>query len=321
MSSKECLYSQLIAAGSQPKRFSFLVKVIRRLIWPFIRPFHFFHLSKLNEILTTDLRFLRTELEALKYSANQPTLFITATKYGLFIGKPQETISDAMIGEGVWDGHIIKLAQEVASTRRGIAIDIGAHFGSSMLPLSSIFDHVHSFEPNDFNFRILRANAILNNVQNVSLHNNALYSHEAPLSLGIQEKQEAVVTMKGEDFDGLSSKNLGAYCFTENGSGIFNRPARTLDSYEFNDVAFIKIDVQGADGEVLMGAVQTIQRCQPVIVFEWEEILGSNFNTSLDAIKNKLSQLGYEMSVLKVHKVYDENLVDYMDYVARPIAK
>ncbi len=281
MSSSECPRSQLITAGFQPKRFGFAVKLVRRLIWPFIRPFHFFHLDKMDDFkrhiqqtlfnpLIKDVLFLRAEVAALKHKiiassqltpkATSSDLFLKATKYGLFIGKSQEMISDSIVEKDVWDDHIIKLAQKVASARRGTAIDFGAHFGSTMLAFSSIFDHVHSFEPNDFNFRILRANVALNNLQNVSLYN-----------------QE-----------------------TEYGSGKFNHLAKTLDNYEFNNIIFIKIDVRSADGEVLMGALETIRRCQPVIVFE---------NVSYETIRNKLSQLDYEISVLKTH---NEKQIDYV---------
>lgn len=75
MPSSECQYNELIAAGSQPTRLGFLVRLVRRLIWPFIRPFHLFHLNKMNEIILRldildnqlkDHLFLRTELVALK---------------------------------------------------------------------------------------------------------------------------------------------------------------------------------------------------------------------------------------------------------------
>lgn len=353
MSSQEYLQNQVIAAESQPKqRYSFLVKLIKRFLWPsFVRPFYFLLLEKLKNDLTPcfdgqnnnieqgtkellllkfegqnnnmgqlikELLLLKSELAALKHrvieTSKPSNLLIATTKSGLLIVKPEEIISDFIIKTGAWDDHIVKLAQDVASTRRGAAIDVGAHLGSTMLPLSSIFDHVHSFEPNDFNFKILRANVVLNNLKNVSLYNNALYSHATHLSLGTEEQQEVVVALNDGDFNGMASQNLGAYLFTENGSGIFKHLTRTLDSYEFNSVAFIKIDAQGADGEVLMGALQTIRRCQPVIVFEWEENLSQNFNVSFGTIKNELSQLGYEISILKAHNEKQ------IDYVAYPIA-
>ena len=85
-----------------------------------------------------------------------------------------------------------------------------------------------------------------------------------------------------------------------------------MDSYEFENISFIKIDVQGADGEVLMGALQTIQRCMPIVVFEWEDQLAVNFSVTLDVIKRELSALGYGLSVLKAHNEKQ------IDYIAQP---
>jgi hypothetical protein len=42
----------------------------------------------------------------------------------------------------------------------------------------------------------------------------------------------------------------------------------TLDSYCFQDVGFIKIDVEGYEKFVLEGAQQTIQRCRPTLQLE-----------------------------------------------------
>ena len=42
----------------------------------------------------------------------------------------------------------------------------------------------------------------------------------------------------------------------------------TVDSYNFQDVGFIKIDVEGYEKFVLEGAQQTIARCRPTIQLE-----------------------------------------------------
>lgn len=380
--------SDLIDVGFQPSRYGFLVKPIRRIIWPFIRAFHFHHLErddlfeqkfesfehkfdqKIEQYmislvrLTNELVLLRSEIAALKnnylqqdslvaneivaikdhcgqqdsFLANEiealkdhcgqqgsllaseiedrhtKGLALTSTKYGIFIGKNGDIISEVIAKGDLWDKHIIELANEVSIQQKGgKAIDVGAHLGSITLALASMFEEVFSFEPNDFNFRILQSNVVINRLDNVRLFNSCLYSHSTILSLGNQEKQEIDLPLnnKGE-FDGNLANNLGAYLFDESGSGLFEHSARTLDTYEFNDISFIKIDVQGADGEVILGSLQTIQRCQPVIVFEWEESLSNNFSVKFDSLMNELKSLGYEISQLKVH---NEKQIDYL---ARP---
>jgi FkbM family methyltransferase len=394
---------ELINAGFRPERFGFLVKFVRRFLWPFIRPFHFYELRKLIELeselnkhnsavlqesylqlrdkLTGEMEklvrehvFLHSDMEALKnrymllealddrvasldskaetfsgqlaelhkrIDANdnqietighqledKPArgeleqlresiakfppreLAVTSTKFGLYIGKPGEIISDHIFRGGVWDQHILDLAQKVSSERNGRALDVGGHLGSVTLGLATLFKEVVSFEPNDFNFKILKANVAINGLQNVRLFNSGVYSRETKLALGEQEKQEiAISTNASGEFDGHSANNLGAYLFSEQENGVFEHAARTIDSYHFEDVSFIKIDVQGADGEVLMGALETIRRCRPVVVFEWEELLSRHFSVTFEDVLKSLSDLGYVIDRLKVH---NEKQIDYV---------
>lgn len=407
---------ELINSGFRPERWGFVVKFVRRFLWPFIRPFHFYELQKIIELesrlesrleselesrlesglerysalvqercaqlrqaiagemeklvreqvlfrsdmealknrymsleslddrvaaLTTKLDTLgdqldtcgsqmeamshqlevrpgRDELNALKESmAKLPPreLAITSNKFGLYIGKPGEIISDHIFRGGIWDQHILDLAREVSAQRGGKALDVGAHLGSVTIGLASLFDEVVSFEPNDFNFKILNANIVVNGLRNVRLFNSGVYSHETHLALGEQARQEIAISVdESGKFDGHSAQNLGAYTFTEQENGMFGHEARTIDSYHFENVSFIKIDVQGADGEVLMGAIDTIRRCQPVVVFEWEDLLSRNFSVSFDDLCRCLSNFGYIVSPLKVHNEKQ------IDYVARPKA-
>ena len=363
-------HRKLYWAGFKPRRFRSIVKFARHLIWPLVRPFHYYQQAKLlkaankvcllqdalasikdqsvklkaetaalkgqigkfepivaclrDEItrLANEQTALRCELAAARnqiagiesnprFSARG--LMLTSSEFGIFLAKPGEVISDFAIGGGTWDSHVVEAARKAAQKRKGGAIDIGAHFGSTTMALATLFDRVYSFEPNGYNFKLLQANVLLNKLGHVSLFNNALYSHSASLSLGEGAKQEVPLPLNEHgEIDAAKSDNLGAYFFAENGSGLFEHAARTLDSYEFENISFIKIDVQGADGEVLMGALQTIQRCMPIVVFEWEDQLAVNFSVTLDVIKRELSALGYGLSVLKAHNEKQ------IDYIAQP---
>lgn len=256
--------------------------------------------------------------EHLKSFSNKeifPSLLVTHTENGIFLAKPGEIISDFILRGGEWDAHIAALIKKVAIVRKGNAVDVGAHFGSVSLAMANNFESVFSFEPNDFNFLVLRANIAINNLSNVKLFNSGLFSHSTNLSLGKEENQEIPLPMNAEgEFDGFAANNLGAYLFSEDGSGIFTHQARTLDSYGLQDISFIKIDVQGADGEVIMGALDTIRRCQPVVVFEWEDGLSANFNVSFQNIQNEFDKLNYHISPLKTH---NEKQIDFVAHPSR----
>jgi FkbM family methyltransferase len=43
---------------------------------------------------------------------------------------------------------------------------------------------------------------------------------------------------------------------------------RTLDSFCFESVDFIKIDVEGMEYDVLRGSTETLMRCRPIVLFE-----------------------------------------------------
>lgn len=374
-------HCELVSSGFRPTRYAGLVKLIRRFIWPFIRPFAFNLLDRIillqgqmaemhndfarlkegmeenvaravfeQSVLRSDVaalkniyvnsqlseklselsqridnsssreqqELLRSDVDALKenlsHGQNRASyLAVTTTKDGLFIGKPGELISEHIFAGGSWDSHIVHLAQEVSVSSSGIAIDVGAHFGAITIALSNMFQEVLSFEPNDFNYRVLCGNIAINRLENVRLFNHALYSKEIMLCLGEDDKQEIPVPKNTfTEFNGNLSNNLGAYLFTEGDDRPFGHVARTLDSFGLSNVSFIKVDAQGADGEVLLGAMDTIKRCLPVVVFEWEERLSRQFSVSFDDLCKEFEGLDYQVSPLKVHNEKQ------IDYVARP---
>ena len=48
---------------------------------------------------------------------------------------------------------------------------------------------------------------------------------------------------------------------------------RTLDSFNFTDVDYIKIDVEGDELAVLQGSTETLSRCRPLIVMEQNKVV------------------------------------------------
>jgi FkbM family methyltransferase len=264
---------------------------------------NFAELSTLQKESASSQAALKNRLLPLE---SRSRLFLGGTDDGIFLLKSGDLISDSVLESHAWDKHILGAVETSLDSslkgRNGLAIDVGAHIGVLTVPLARRFRRVVSFEPNAFNYRLLRANVALNGLSNVECINAALYSQCVELSLARSEQQEiAIPSAPDGGFDGWSASNLGAYSFSPNGCGIFSGLARTLDSYNLDDLAFLKIDAQGADGEVIAGAAETIHRCRPVIVFEWEDELSKNFQTSLTDVHRLIEACGYRIELLKEH--------------------
>ncbi len=69
-------------------------------------------------------------------------------------------------------------------------------------------------------------------------------------------------------------------------NGHIEVPIRTIDSYNYQDVAFIKYDVEGYELKAIKGSEKTIKKYMPVIVVEQNK-------GNLDAVE-LLTEWGYE---------------------------
>lgn len=72
-------------------------------------------------------------------------------------------------------------------------------------------------------------------------------------------------------------------------------PMRTLDSFQFENVGLIKIDVEDMELFALEGAIELIKKCKPNIVIEIHNI---NKLVSSNVFK-KMQEIGYNISLIK----------------------
>ena len=118
-------------------------------------------------------------------------------------------------------------------------IDIGSNVGMWTRELATRFKKVYCFEPNTNFIECFNKNITENNVE---LFKYGLSDTEHTAS---QIKQSTILS----EYPG-------------------NVICKTLDSFNLKDIDFIKIDVDGFEYKVLLGAVQTIRNCSPVINIE-----------------------------------------------------
>ena len=135
----------------------------------------------------------------------------------------------------------------------GCAIDAGAHVGNHTIFLAKFcnFDKVLAFEPNPESLNYLRQNISENALTRiVGINGYGLASNSAEMHMTIP--QEA---------------NSGGARISEHGD--FAVQVKRLDDVVHDEaISLIKIDVEGYEIELLLGALVTIQKSRPHIFIE-----------------------------------------------------
>lgn len=168
------------------------------------------------------------------------------------------------------------LSTRFAST---VALDVGANIGNHSLFFAQRFGKVHAFEPNPRTFGLLKVNASL--TDNIVVHNIGLGSKRGRASL---------------NFNPL---NVGEASLTpvQKGPMDVEIQIERLDdlSNQLGNVAFIKLDVEGFEPEVLAGAKAFLERFRPVVAFEQNP---SAFVDGRSAAAELLVSMGYQLCIL-----------------------
>ena len=130
----------------------------------------------------------------------------------------------------------------------GTFIDIGGSIGNHAVAFSKVADKVYTFEPLIQYAFHLKANLIVNKIENVFLYN-----------LGLSNRN-GITRMFNDD------RSDGGGTITEDGEILI--PVMKLDEFSLENVKLIKIDVEGHEEEVLEGAKETIKSQLPDLFIE-----------------------------------------------------
>jgi len=139
---------------------------------------------------------------------------------------------------------------------KGVFLDIGANIGNHSIMFATHFDNIkiYSFEPLFDNFTILNFN-----IQK--------YPNIYPLKVAVGS------TCGLAHISSTNTNNQGGAALSAIGEKI---PVIDLDSFNFENISFIKIDVEGHEFSVIEGSIKTIINCRPVI---WiEDFTGNTIN-------------------------------------------
>lgn len=161
--------------------------------------------------------------------------------------------------EGLPNSDVRKVAESMGHCRqRRTALDVGAHVGITATYMARTFDRVVSFEPIPVIFEALTRNTSA--LPNVRRENVAVGREFGSLRFEYARRNgQSSHALRDDEMPTLDGDDPAV---------TMPLPIHSIDHYEFDDVDFIKIDVEGFEGPVVEGARETILRCRPVIVME-----------------------------------------------------
>jgi FkbM family methyltransferase len=190
----------------------------------------------------------------------------------------------------VYDEPIVAMFEEYVSPNSD-AIDLGANVGQMSVALSRLCKTVYSVEADPYLTGILHKNVAINSAWNCQV-----------LSVAAWNKTGELLPYPEPNLNRFES--LGSFGIVPNSDSKRVIHSLALDDLNLKNVSFIKIDVQGSDLKAMQGLTKTIEKCKPVIFFEYEHIFDKDFSTNFDEYYAFIASIDY-----KVESTYNNNFL------------
>lgn len=177
------------------------------------------------------------------------------------------------LNHGLFESNLIEWCKQFCNPNKTF-IDIGSHSGTYSVALAPFSKDVYAFEPQRMTYYSLCGSIALSRLENVYCENYGLGD----------DSQTGILNLKIVSNDGGGSSLLATTGVLREESVII----KTLDSYNLDNIGFIKIDVEGNELSVICGSKNTLIRNNlPTILFE------SNNKDKL--LMDEITSLGYKI--------------------------
>lgn len=272
-------------------------KIVRTLLSiPFTAPFMWKNVYRVRHYFSTHLN-------------KRPfvTHFDGGTRINISLS---DHIESQIFWQGVQEGDRgeVKLLKSVFAPHHTF-VDVGGNIGVFSLIAAKRLTRgqVHTFEPSSYHLEKLRANLRLNKFDNVRVHPVALSNQSQSSKLYFPPPEASFLTNTG-----MASQ----FCFDQPPSKTEEITCVRLDDYRelisLHRVDVIKIDVEGAEMDVLSGAIETIRTFRPHVVMEINldhlRRAGRSAREVIDywnALSYKIFIISHDADLYPIHSVAD----------------
>jgi FkbM family methyltransferase len=197
-----------------------------------------------------------------------------------FTDKERDLIEYLKNNGGVYQKQQRDFAINVCKKRR-VSIDIGANVGLWSKDFCENFERVYCFEPVSDTIECLEKN--LENYNNFEIF---------PFALGSKSENGTIKILPGSSGHSVINDYVRGMNYTSNFIKEENIKIEKLDNFNINNIDLIKIDCQGYEYEILLGAEETLIDNDPTLCVELP-VRDSEEKKFYEKVVNYLKDLNY----------------------------
>lgn len=177
--------------------------------------------------------------------------------------------TDQIVFREIWEENVYEV-NDGHFNKGGVVVDIGANIGTFSIYSASKGARVYAVEPEPNNAQALRKNIELNNMQELIVH--------VPFGVSDRKHVATITDMGGGSTikdDGMPGTEINLISLDD-----------LFSLYPINEVDILKIDVEGSEVEIILGASkENLNKCK-YITMEFDIRSGSK----LGSMTQKLSE-------------------------------
>jgi FkbM family methyltransferase len=186
--------------------------------------------------------------------------------------------SDVRNGRYTYQAHKFDLAMSHVRRKRR-AVDIGANIGLWSWLMAERFTELEAFEPVPLYGDCWQVNVPRGKLHRIALGEEAGEASMVAMTPGSCGDTTIAVGQPGEVVAQVVE-------------------VRTLDSFGFKDVDFVKVDAEGFELFIMRGAVETLLRSRPVVIIEQKPGHGKKFGLGDTEAIDYLQGLGMRVQAV-----------------------
>ena len=259
------------------------------------------YIIKQNNFCDYSNKYINYEYEKQIKLAN---FSLKDSSFKIYVYKKDDYISKCIIKKGNFENnHLLNIIKtlnyyskknNIKSKKDILVLDIGGNIGVYSIYLGNLGYSVLSFEPSPRNFYILNKNYCLNKNNNTILINEGLSTYEKTCDYYSQKNNigNGILFCNKIDYDYKKSRFFKQYEVT------LTKLSNFIPYLINNNLVLIKIDIEGSEGQALLGGFDLITKYHvPYIFLEFTPMYLKKHGTNPRNFLKMFADNGYKISL------------------------